>query len=47
MGIEQVVIAYRSPWHNSFVERLTRLIRRECLNHVIVLNERHAQQAGL
>ncbi len=41
MGIEEVVIAYRSPWQNPFVERLIGSMRRECLNHVIVLNERH------
>ncbi len=41
MGIEEVVIAYRSPWQNPFVERLIGSMRRECLNHVIVHNERH------
>ena len=41
MGIEQVVIAYRSPWQSPYVERLIGSIRRECLNRVIVLNERH------
>ncbi len=41
MGIEEVVTAPRSPWQNPYVERLIGSIRRECLNHVIVLNERH------
>jgi len=41
MGIEDVVIAPRSPWQNPYVERLIGSIRRECLDHVIVLNERH------
>lgn len=41
MGIEEVVIAYRSPWQNPFAERLVGSIRRECLDHVIVLNEAH------
>lgn len=41
MGIEEVVTAYRSPWQNPFVERLIGSIRRECLNHVIVLDEAH------
>ena len=41
MGIEQVVIAYRSPWQSPYVERLIGSIRRECLNQVIVLSERH------
>ncbi len=41
MGIEQVVIAYRSPWQPPYVERLIGSIPRECLDHFIVLNERH------
>ena len=41
MGIEEVVIAYRSPWQSPYVERLIGSIRRECLDHVIVLNEAH------
>ena len=41
MGIEDVVTAPRSPWQNPYVERLIGSIRRQCLNHVIVLNERH------
>ncbi len=43
-GIEQVVTAYRSPWRSPFVERLMGSIRRECLEHVIVLNERHLRR---
>jgi putative transposase len=31
----------RSPWQNPYVERLISSIRRECLDHVIVLHERH------
>ena len=41
MGIEEVIIACRSPWQSPFVERLIGSIRRECLDHVIVLNEAH------
>jgi len=44
MGIEEVVIAYRSPWQSPYVERLIGLIRRECLDHVIVFNEAHLPQ---
>ena len=40
MGIDEVMSAPRSPWHNPFVERLIGSIRRECLDHVIVLGER-------
>ncbi len=44
MGIEEVVIAPRSPWQNPYVERLIGSIRRECLDHVIILHERHLQR---
>ncbi|MCP4250323.1 MAG: transposase family protein [bacterium] len=44
MGIEQVVIAYRSPWQNPYCERVIGSIRRECLDHLIVLNEAHLQR---
>jgi putative transposase len=39
MGIEEVLTAPRSPWQNAFVERFIGSVRRECLDHVIVLNE--------
>jgi transposase InsO family protein len=39
-GIKEVVTAPRSPWQNPFVERLIGTLRRECLDHVIVWNER-------
>jgi transposase InsO family protein len=41
MGVEQVLTAARSPWQNAYVERLIGSIRRDCLDHVIVLNENH------
>jgi len=41
MGIEEVLTAPRSPWQNPFVERLIGSIRRECLDHIIIFNERH------
>jgi putative transposase len=44
MGIEEVLIAPRSPWQNPYVERLVGIIRRECLDHVIVLQERHLRR---
>ena len=39
MGMEEVLTAPRSPWQNPFVERLVGSIR-ECLDHVIMWNER-------
>jgi transposase InsO family protein len=44
MGIEEVLTAPRSPWQNPFVERVIGSIRRECLDHVIVINERHLRR---
>jgi len=40
MGMEQVLTAPRSPWQNPYVERLVGSIRRECLDHIIVWNQR-------
>jgi hypothetical protein len=39
MQIEEVITAVRSPWQNAYVERLIGTVRRECLDHVIVLSE--------
>jgi putative transposase len=44
LGIEEVLIAPRSPWQNPYVERLMGSIRRECLDHVVVLHERHLRR---
>jgi transposase InsO family protein len=41
MGIEEVPISARSPWQNPYVERVIGSIRRECLDHIIILSERH------
>jgi putative transposase len=40
MGIQEVLTAPDAPWQNSFVKRVIGSIRRECLDHVIVWNER-------
>ena len=44
MGIEEVLTAFKSPWQNGYVERLIGSIRRECLDHVIVLGEWHLRR---
>ena len=40
MSMEEVMSAPRSPWQNPYVERIVGSVRRECLDHVIVWNER-------
>ena len=44
MGIAQVISAPASPWQNPYVERLIGSIRRECLDHVIIVNEAHLRR---
>jgi hypothetical protein len=44
MAIEEVKIAPRSPWQNPYCERVIGSIRRDALDHVIVLNERHLRR---
>jgi putative transposase len=44
MGIQQVRTAPRSPWQNPYVERLIGSFRRECLDHVIVINDKHLRR---
>jgi putative transposase len=41
MDIDEVLTAAHSPWQNPFAERLIGSIRRDCLNPVIVLSDRH------
>src|SRR6478752_449005 len=44
MGIRDKPIAPASPWQNGFAERLIGSIRRECVDHIIVLGEVHLRQ---
>ena len=39
MGIRDKPTAPAAPWQNGFAERLIGSIRRECLDHIIVLGE--------
>jgi transposase InsO family protein len=40
-GVKTVKLPVRSPDLNPFIERLIGSIRRECLDHVLVINEGH------
>ena len=44
LGIESVRTAYRSPWQTPYVERVNGTLQRECLDHLIILNERHLRR---
>ena len=44
LGISEVLTAPQSPWQNPFAERLIGSVRRDCLNHVVVLGERHLRR---
>jgi len=44
LGIHEVKTAPHSPWQNPYVERLIGTLRRECLDHVVVLNETHLRR---
>jgi transposase InsO family protein len=41
LGIRDRPTSPRSPWQNGYAERLIGSIRRECLDHIVVLGERH------
>jgi putative transposase len=44
MGVTEVVSAARSPWQNAYVERVIGSLRRECLDHIVIFNERHLRR---
>jgi hypothetical protein len=44
MGIRDKPTASASPWQNGFAERLIGSIRRECVDHIIVLGEMHLRR---
>ena len=44
LEIQEIRTAPQSPWQNPYAERVIGSIRRECLDHVIVLGERHLKR---
>jgi putative transposase len=44
IGISEVISSPSSPWQNPYARRLIGSIRRECLDHVIVLGEQHLRR---
>jgi putative transposase len=44
MGIEEVLSGPSSPWQNPYAERLIGSVRRDCLNHIVVLGEQHLRR---
>jgi hypothetical protein len=42
--MEEVFSAPASPWQRAYVERLIGSVRRDCLDHVIVLGEKHLRR---
>jgi putative transposase len=41
LSMEEVLSAPASPWQRTYTERLIGSVRRDCLDHVIILGERH------
>jgi putative transposase len=41
LGIKESLTAPQSPWQNPFAERLVGSMRRERLNHVVILGDHH------
>ncbi len=44
LGLDQIRTAFRSPWQNGFAERWIASLRRDCLDHVIPINERQLRR---
>ena len=44
LGMKEVITAPRSPWQNGHAERLIGSVRRECLDHVVILSQRHLRR---
>jgi transposase InsO family protein len=46
LGIDEVTTAPHSPWQNPYAERVIGTIRRECLDHIVILGRRHQPFQG-
>lgn len=44
IGIKEVLTASASPWQHAYAERVIGTIRRECLDHAIILGEQHLRR---
>jgi putative transposase len=44
LGVEEVLTAPQSPWQNPYAERLIGSMRRECLDHFVILSARHRRK---
>jgi len=44
MGVHQIITSRKSPWQNGHCERVIGSIRRECLDHIVVLHDRHLRK---
>ena len=44
IGIREILTAPQSPWQNPYAERVIGSIRRECLDHLIILSEHHLRR---
>ncbi len=44
MGIREIITSRKAPWQNPYVERAIGSVRRECLDHVIVLSDAHLRR---
>ena len=44
LGVKEVLTAPQSPWQNAYAERLIGSIRRECLNHFVILSAKHLKR---
>ena len=43
IGVETLLTPFRAPQANAIAERVVRTLRNECLDHVLILNERHLE----